>query len=140
MNTDYPALIEQSEEALLRLERQLRGEAVEARVKMLRLLKSGAYTSRRSLAATLGYSERQLHRWWKRYRRAGLEGLLEERAVGGSTERVTEEAWHALDREMQRGRIRRLRDAQAFLRDRYGIEYRSLQGVADLINRRREAS
>lgn len=138
MRTNYPSLIQESTEDLLFLERTLRGRPTQPRIKMLRLLKSGAYTSRSTLAETLGYSERQLQRWWKSYQECGLEGLLEEKSAGGSEERITEEAWHALNREMCQGRVRRLHEAQHYLQDRFGIKYRSLQGVSDMIQRRRE--
>ncbi len=136
MRTHYQDQIQESEEELERLERSLRGQALCDRVKMLRLLKSGAYDSRRMLAPTLGYSERQLQRWWKMYKKGGIDELLEEKAVGGSTERVTDEAWYALKAEMRCGNIKQLKEAQAFLEERFGIAYSSLQGLSDMIKRR----
>ena len=136
MRTHYRDQIIETEEELERLERTLRGQALCDRVKMLRLLKSGAYDSRRTLAPTLGYSERQLQRWWKMYKKGGIDELLEKKAVGGSTERVTDEAWYALKVEMRCGNIRQLKEAQAFLEERFGIEYSSLQGLSDMIKRR----
>ena len=136
MRTHYRDQITESEEELERLERTLRGQALCDRVKMLRLLKSGAYDSRRMLAPTLGYSERQLQRWWKMYKKGGMDELLEKKAVGGSTERVTDEAWYALKTEMRCGNIKQLKEAQAFLEERFGIQYSSLQGLSDMIKRR----
>lgn len=136
MRTHYQDQIQESEQELENLERSLRGQALCDRVKMLRLLKSGAYDSRRTLASTLGYSERQLQRWWKLYKKAGIDGLLEEKAVGGSTERVTDVAWQALKRAMRNGQIKQLKEAQAYLKDLFGIEYNSLQGLSDMIRRR----
>lgn len=136
MRTHYQDQVQESEEELERLERSLRGQALCDRVKMLRLLKSGAYDSRRLLAPTLGYSERQLQRWWKMYKKGGIEELLEQKAVGGSTERVTDEAWYALKNEMRNGNIKQLKEAQAFLEEHFSIEYSSLQGLSDMIKRR----
>ena len=136
MRTHYQDQITQTEQELEQLERSLRGQALCDRVKMLRLLKSGAYESRRTLAPTLGYSERQLQRWWKLYKKAGIDGLLEEKAVGGSTERVTDAAWQALKLAMRNGQIKQLKEAQAYLKERFGIEYNSLQGLSDMIKRR----
>ncbi len=136
MRTHYPEQIRESVEDLEQLEKSLRGQALCDRVKMLRLLKSGAYDSRRTLAPTLGYSERQLQRWWKIYKRGGLDALLEEKQVGGSTERVTDEAWRALSAEMRSGHIKQLKEAQAFLLEHFDIEYQSLQGLSDMIKRR----
>lgn len=136
MHTHYPEQIRESEEYLERLERSLRGQAVCDRVKMLRLLKSQAYDSRRTLAPVLGYSERQLQRWWKIYKRGGMEELIEEKAVGGSTERITDAAWASLSAAMRSGHVKQLKEAQAFLLDRFDIEYQSLQGLSDMIKRR----
>ena len=63
---------------------------------MLRLLKEGTCRSRRQLAGVLGYSERQLKRWFDAYRAGGLEALLERKAPGGRAEAVTPEAWAGL--------------------------------------------
>lgn len=136
MRTHYPDQIRESIEYLEQLERRLRGQAVGDRVKMLRLLKDETYDSRRTLAPTLGYSERQLQRWWKLYKKGGLAALMEEKPVGGSTERVTDEAWAALSAAMRSGAVKQLKEAQAFLQDHFDIEYQSLQGLSDMIKRR----
>jgi transposase len=136
MRTHYPDQIVESEEELEQLEKSLRGEAVYDRVKMLRLLKSKAYDSRRTLAPVLGYSERQLQRWWKLYKKGGIDLLIEEKPVGGSEERITDEAWEALRKAMRKGNVRQLKEAQAFLLDHFDIEYQSLQGLSDMIKRR----
>ncbi len=136
MRTHYQDQVLESEQELEHLERSLRGQALCDRVKMLRLLKSGAYDSRRTLAPTLGYSERQLQRWWKLYKKAGIDGLLEEKAVGGSTERVTDAAWEGLKLAMRSGHIKQLKEAQAYLKEHFSIEYSSLQGLSDMIKRR----
>jgi len=136
MRTHYQDQILESEQELEHLERSLRGQALCDRVKMLRLLKSGAYDNRRTLAPTLGYSERQLQRWWKLYKKAGIDGLLEEKTVGGSTERVTDAAWQGLRLIMRSGHVKQLKEAQAYLTEHFGIEYSSLQGLSDMIKRR----
>ena len=136
MRTHYPDQIRESIDELEQLERSLRGHALCDRVKMLRLLKCGAYDSRRTLAPTLGYSERQLQRWWKLYKKGGMNALMEEKPVGGSTERITDEAWAALSRAMRSGEVKQLKEAQAFLSDYFDIEYASLQGLSDMIKRR----
>ena len=136
MRTHYPDQIRETPEELEQLERSLRGQAVCDRVKMLRLLKTGHYDSRRTLAPVLGYSERQLQRWWKLYKKAGLEGLTEEKPVGGSSERMTDKAWEALKEAMRSGEVKQLKEAQAFLIDHFDIEYQSLQGLSDMIKRR----
>ena len=65
MYLDYDALINEAPQQLLQLERQHRHWPSRPRIQMLRLLKTAAARSRRALAATLGFSERQLHRWFE---------------------------------------------------------------------------
>ena len=62
----------------------------------------------------LGYSERQLKRWFDAYREGGIDGLLDRGTPGGSTERMTPEAWADLDRKMIEGQIPRLEDARRY--------------------------
>jgi transposase len=133
---DYGGAIAESEEEPARLERRTRSRASADRVKLLRLLKSGRGRSLRRAAAVLGYSERRAQRWWRRYATGGLAGLLVEAPRGGRRERITPEAWEALGAEMRAGRVARLREARAYLRERFGIAY-SLNGVSLLFRRRK---
>jgi transposase len=103
-------------------------------VKLLRLLKSGEVRSLRQGAATLGYSERQGQRWWARYTHGGLAALVDVGHPGGSRERITPEAWVDLSAQMRAGAIGRLKDAQAYLRERWGIDY-CLDGLSKLFIR-----
>jgi transposase len=105
---------------------------------MLRLLKTQTAPSQARLAAELGYSERQLHRWWTSYRRGGLSALLQrEGPCGGPPCRLTVEARQALEAEMAAGRIARLEDARRFLASRCGITYRSVSRLSRLFKRYR---
>lgn len=88
------------------------------------------------LAPVLGYSRRQLQRWWNAYQEGGLEALLERGSRGGSTERISKQAWQALEIEMKAGRIARLREAQRFLRKRFSTDY-TIGGLSDLFRRRK---
>ena len=114
----------------------MRGHRAADRVKLLRLLKSGAARSVRQGAAMLGYSERQAQRWWECYARGGLAALLDVGWPGGSRERITPEAWADLSAQMRAGAIGRLKDAQAYLRERWGIAY-CLDGISKLFIRRK---
>jgi transposase len=132
----YDDLIAETPAALLDLERKHRHSPLAARIKMLRLLKSGLYRSRRALVEVIGYSERQLHRWFETYRNDGLDVLLTYEQPPGPSERLTPEAWDALDAEMKEGRIGRLEDARAFLAEYHNIDY-SLAGLSVLFQRRK---
>lgn len=134
---DYAKVIEESPEELLAAEKRLRGSPLQSRARMLRLLKTEAYQSRRELAGALGYSRRQLGRWWKAYQKGGLDALLSRKPLGGSTERVSEEAWAALCEKMKRGEIARLEEARQFLAEEHGVCYRSVSAVSRLFKRRR---
>jgi transposase len=135
MRIDYGVAIRETAAELAAAERRQRQRAGADRAKLLRLLKSGAAPSLRRGAALLGYSERQAQRWWKRYAMGGLEALLAVTPHLGPAERITPAAWTGLAAEMRAGRIARLKDAQAYLRERHGIAY-SLNGVWELLRRR----
>ena len=136
MYLDYDALIAETPDDLVAIERRHRRSPLADRIKMLRLLKSGATRSRRALAGTLGYSERQLHRWFDAYRAGGLDAMLRYNGAGGSTERITPKALGALETEMKTGHVASLKDAQAFLTEHFGIAY-SVGGLSDLFQRKR---
>lgn len=134
---DYTEEISESVDRLRALEKKRSSErSVADRLKMLRLLKSGQCRSRRQAADLLGYSERQLSRWFQTYREEGLEGLCEVDSPGGMDERVTPEAWEALTERMKAGEVARLKDAQRFLEEEFGIEYESVSGISRLFDRR----
>jgi transposase len=104
-------------------------------VKLLRLLAPRRARSLRQAAGLLGYSARQVQRWWHLYTTEGLEALGTLHPRGGRAEQVSPEAWHALEGAMQAGQITRLRDAQTLLHEQYRITYRSLNGVSQLLRR-----
>ena len=133
---DYSMSITESVAALQARERAVRGQRATDRVKLLRLLKSGAARSVRQAAAMLGYSERQAQRWWTCYAGGGLAALLEVGRPGGSQERITPEAWADLSAQMRAGAIGRLKDAQAYLHEHWGIDY-CLDGISKLFIRRK---
>lgn len=132
---NYPEMIAESPKELLEQEKRLRGSPLEIRVKMLRLLKTRRYRSRRSLANVLGYSSRQLGRWWKTYQRGGLNSLLQIQKPNGRSERITEEALDALEERMKQGNISTLREAREFLAERFSIHYEGVSGLSRLFKR-----
>ena len=89
---NYPSVITESIEELLAREHSLRGKASAVRVQMLRLFKNRTVQSVRKAASLLGYSERQLLRWWACYKTGGLDALLEQHPRSGRPCRVTQEA------------------------------------------------
>jgi transposase len=135
---NYPDLIVETQEQLLEREKSLRGSALENRVKMLRLLKSSAYPSQLRLAKALGYSPRQIRRWWKTYREDGLQALLEDKTHlrwANNKERVSPEALVALEEKMKAGQIARLEEVRVFLEEHFGIHYEGVSGLSRLLKR-----
>jgi transposase len=137
MRTDYRQAITESEAELRRRERELRGQAGQVRVRMLLLLRSGTATSLPKCSPLVGYSLRQLTRWWARYRESGLEGLLADKPRRGKVSKLTPEAYEGLEGEMRAGRVATLKDARRYLSERWGIEYKSLGGLWWTLHKRR---
>ena len=133
---DYSMRISETADELRGRERAVRGQRAADRVKLLRLLKRGAARSLRQAAAMLGYSERQARRWWACYAADGLSALLEIGQPGGSRERITPAAWADVNAQRRAGAIGRLKDAQGYLQERWGISY-CLDGISKLFIRRK---
>ena len=89
----------------------------------------GAAQTLEACANLVGHSPRQVARWWATYRRGGLEALLREPVWPGKPPRLTPEALAGLETAMAEGQIATLKDAQAYLADRHGVAYASLNGV-----------
>jgi transposase len=102
---------------------------------MLRRLKSDEARSLAVAAKQLNYSLRQCQRWFKSYQTEGLGGLLKASCQGkASGERMTAEAWQALDQALSEGRIRQARDARELVAE-YGVVYRSDSSLLKLFAR-----
>ena len=129
MRIAYPIEIAETAAELAAAERRLRGRPAAARVRALRLLKGGRAASLGGCAALVGYSPRQMARWWATYRAGGLAALTRERPRPGEASRLTAEALAGLEAAMRAGAIATLEDARRYLRERWGIEHASLNGV-----------
>jgi len=115
-NLDYPQLIKEAPQELVKLEKRHRYSHLFHRVKMLRLLKSGECSNLGEAAEALGYSRRQYQSWFIAYRNEGLAELLVSR-VGerGPKELVTQGAFQELEEAMKRGEIATIAQAHRFL-------------------------
>ncbi len=130
---DYKRLVREEVTELRRLEHKQRRSAVSYRVQLLRLLKSGECRSLASAAEKLGYSLRQCQRWFKSYRKGGLAALL-EMGQPHRTERMTPEAWEALEKALKAGEVASLEQARQLL-DKHGVVYKGVAGVSALFIR-----
>ncbi len=125
MRIKYPKAIQESEEDLTRLEQRLRGQKVADRLRMLRLLKSGAVNSLKDCAPLVGYSVTQLTRWWECYRAEGLTGVLKQQKPVGKPSKLSTEAWTGLLAAMRAGHIATMQDARDYLEREWGIRYKN---------------
>lgn len=125
MRIKYPKAIQESEEELTRLEQGLRGQKPADRVRMLRLLKSGAVKSLKECAPLIGYSVSQLTRWWERYRAEGLTAVLKKHKPTGKPSRLSAEAWAGLLQAMRMGQIGTMQEARNYLEREWGISYKN---------------
>lgn len=137
MHICYPSVITESSEELLTREQALRGKTSAVRVQMLRLLKNRTVQSASEAASLLGYSERQLLRWWACYKTAGLDALLEQHPRPGRPCRITPEAWECLDTAMCQGHLGTLEQARQFLRSTCHIPYTSINALSWQFKRRK---
>lgn len=137
MRIKYAITIKESEEELIQLEHQLRGQKTGDRVRLLRLLKSGIVKSLKEGAPIVGYSLIQVTRWWESYRRDGMVGLLKRQKPPGPSSRLTAEAWAGLLAEVRVGRIATLEDARIYLERDWSINYKSEKSVWHVFKRHR---
>jgi transposase len=137
MRTNYKEAIRETAQQLANLEKTLRRKPTAARIRMLRLLKSGQARSLQTCAPLVGYSRIQLVRWWKRYKDEGLDSLTDHRPRLGKRSRLTTEAFNDLKQQMREGNIARLEDARQHLAKHWGIHYKSLNGVWWMMSKQR---
>ena len=105
MRTDDPTVITESAAEVARQARAVRGHRAQARVRLLRLLKDGTAPSLARCAPLVGYSLRQLNRWWADYKAHGLAGLLTEKPRLGKIPKLTPAAYAGLEEQMRAGQV-----------------------------------
>jgi transposase len=128
--TDYPAIIAESVTVLHARETASRGTAAAPRLQMLRLLKSGEARTLPQVAALLGFSARQVERWWQTYRDKGLTALERVYHPAGKRAQLTEDAWAGLQHELEAGRIVGQEDARRYLAETWGVRYQSVNAIS----------
>ncbi len=137
MHIAYPQVITETLEELRDCEQRVRGTAAAPRVQMLRLLKSGEATNVPQVATLVGYSPRQIQRWWQTYRTVGLVTLMRVYHPAGKPAQLTEEAWAGLQVELEAGRIGGQEEARRYLAERWGVHYQSIHGISYQFKRRK---
>ena len=133
----YRQAITESVAELREHEQRVRGTAAAPRVQMLRFLKSGEATNVPQVASLVGYSPRQIQRWWQTYRTDGLTALVRVYHPTGKPAQLTEEAWAGLQIELEAGRIDGQEDARRYLTQTWGVNYKSVHGISYQFKRRK---
>lgn len=137
MEIAYPQAIRETVTVLHEREHRVRGTPAAPRLQMLRLLKSEEATTLPQVATLVGYSPRQIQRWWRSYRAGGLTALERIYRPAGRPAQLTEEAWAGLAIELEAGRISGQEDARRYLAERWGVRYGSVNGISYQFKRRK---
>jgi transposase len=135
--TDYPTLIVEDDARLRQEETRVRGTAAAPRLQMLRLLKCGEAATLPQVATLIGYSPRQVERWWQTYRTKGLAALAQVYHPAGKPAQLTDEAWAGLTVELEAGRIAGQEDARRYLAQTWNVQYESVNGISYQFKKRK---
>jgi transposase len=136
-HTDYPTVIHEDAALLRQRALGVRGTPAAPRLQMLRLLKSGDATTLPQVAALIGYSPRQVERWWQTYRTRGLAALAAVYHPSGKPAQLTDDAWAGLVIELDAGRIAGQEEARRYLADQWGVQYQSVNGISYQFKKRK---
>lgn len=135
MRRDYKKLIKESEAELKALEAKHRNSVIGTRLRLLRILKTGEETSVEQAAQKVHYSRRHCQRWLRRYYDSGLNALFEKPGQStGAPERMTAEAWQALDEALRKGDIATYPQARELVAE-HGVVYRDDSSLLKLFKR-----
>ncbi len=129
-------LVRESLQELNALEERYRSSPLEARIRVVRLMKEEPTQTIPQIAEKAGCSERSAHRWWNQYRKAGLDGLLEERKreqAGGKAglDRIADE----LAVKLRNEELGTLKEIQEWLASSHGVSY-TIKGISNLLRDR----
>jgi transposase len=103
------------------------------RVRALRLLKENEEEPLSSIAARAGVPSVTFERWWRAYRKGGLDALLEADHRGGNrARRLGEGGLIELRKRVEQGEFQDKGEIQKWICEKYGIEY-SRTGVRRLL-------
>lgn len=140
MSRQRSVQIQESLEHLQKLEQHYRGEAEEARVKVLRLLKEDPRRTIEQAAGLAGCSERSVYRWWNLYQDQGLNAVIggKRKSSPANTNRIGRDELEELRKKMSTGELSSLNEVQEWLEKQFGVQY-SLKGVANLLQQRLKA-
>ena len=131
---NYQEKIKESLQELQTLERQTSVARCRDRVRFIRLLKSGEARGQRQAAELIGISYRQGQWLWKQYQQQGISYLSENQYKGYSG-KLSEQDKQRLQQHLKSDQVETLQDAQEYLQQELGVDYKSISGVSYVFSR-----
>ena len=101
MASVYNVEVKESDEELKELLRTQSKASKRDRLRALYLQRTGKVQSRRQLAEMLGCAESTIYRWFKKYQKQGLEGLLAVKTSPGRPAKISGEALRDLNKQLK---------------------------------------
>lgn len=130
----YSELIRESEEELVRLERNQTAALLRDRVRYIRLLKTGESLTQKSASEAIGLKIRQGQRNWQMYRSGGMDKLLCPPFRPGRPSKLSSEEEQALKSRLKEDDIQFLHEAVSHVKEKYGQDF-SVVGMHYLFKR-----
>ena len=122
--------IRESEQELLRLERSEQHALLRDHLRFLRLLKSRVCYSQAEAGRYIGLKQRAAEKLWNKYRKEGISGFLHY-PFQGTKGKLTDEQKQQLTEELRQGRVQRLCEGKAYIKEHFGVGY-TVGGVSYL--------
>ncbi len=120
---DYPALIQESIEALRVRERSEKDARLRLRVQLLRLLKNREVDLMKAACQICGITPKHGYQLWKKYRDKGLEEYLRFDWKPRSPKLTAKQQAGLLERAARENGFGSQRAAMAYLKNEFGITY-----------------
>lgn len=130
---DYGIAIKETEEQLLQLERHQSKVLLRDRVRFLRLLKSGECRSQAGAGKYIGLRSRASEKLWRKYRTAGIEGLVAY-PYQGSKGKLSEAEQRLLLEELCKDATQSLPQACAYVEKKFKVHY-TIRGMGYVFER-----
>lgn len=115
-------VIEESAKDLEKQLKHVRTASQKERLQMLWWIKSGQVREHQQLARQLGRDPSTITRWLQKYRRGGLDELLEVKKAGGKVPRMSAEALAGLQQRLAETGFSSYGEIVSWLKTEYGLE------------------
>lgn len=132
MKSVYKIEVKESAEELKELVRTQTSASKRDRLRALYLQQTGQAQSRRHLAEMLGCAESTSYRWFKKYQKQGLKGLLAVKTSPGRPPKLSGQALRDLNKQLKtRSGFGSYGEIQAWLAEQHQLEtaYSTVHGT-----------